>query len=336
MLKPIVFVALFGAALGFAVGGPAEISFGEATTSRPPYDDVTYFDCTGQHGAYHSHPWDCTRFIQCHNGRSADMPCAHCNETARCPDGYLNWDPRINVCNWPDVVGCIPGQGTTVAPTPLPTTVAPTPPPTTVAPTQPPTTVAPTPPPTTVAPTQPPTTVAPTQPPTTVAPTQPPTTVAPTQPPTTVAPTQPPTTLPPIGEDCDPINCDVDGDCHGYLFCERIISPAGPRNDTGIVVRGDCGDLYYDPDLSANSPIAICSLWRDLKESVRDSYREDALCDPYCRLIPQGTCTGSYVYRDPAGVETPRNCPAGTILDVAVRRCVDSCKASPSANCTAC
>jgi len=135
---------------------------------------------------------------------------------------------------------------------------------------------------------------------------------------------------------CDPNNCDVDGDCHDYTFCERIESPDGPRSDTGVVTPGTCGDLYYDPDASAGSPIAICVPWISLNTTVQDQYREDATCDPYCELIPQGDCTNTYIYREPNGTESTRNCPVGTIIDVAVRRCVDSCKATPSANCPAC
>lgn len=63
------------------------------------------YDCTGQHGTYHPHPFDCSRYIQCHNGRTADYPCVDCSGGKICGGKkYLFWDQPLTVCNWPPIV----------------------------------------------------------------------------------------------------------------------------------------------------------------------------------------------------------------------------------------
>jgi len=261
MLRQIVLFALVGVALGSAVGGRSMIDM-PTVQSREPIDDSDLFDCAGKNGDLNPHPFECTRFLQCHNGRTADKPCPDCAAgDKRCPEGFLNWDQTNSVCNWPDVTPCTPGVRPTDAPAP--------------------------------------------------------------------------TTEAPVGDSCDPNDCDVDGDCHGYTWCERVHNSAGPRNDTGVISRGDCGDLYFNPSASAG-PVAVCSRWEELDAATQQKYRDDPTCDPYCKLIPDEDCSRNYTYRDPAGNESSRQCPEGTILDVEVRRCVDPCRASASANCPAC
>ena len=58
-----------------------------------PIDDSPVYDCTGQHNKYPPHPFLCERFIQCHNGRTADHPCPSCEVDANsCPNGRLCLD----------------------------------------------------------------------------------------------------------------------------------------------------------------------------------------------------------------------------------------------------
>ena len=66
--------------------------------------------CKGKDDGLYENPTDCSMFYQCYqSGSTAQMTC---------PSG-LQFDPVINICNWPDQVNC--GGIQTVAPTVVPT-----------------------------------------------------------------------------------------------------------------------------------------------------------------------------------------------------------------------
>jgi len=90
----------------------------------PVIPDIDYYDCSGRVDTLEIHPWDCTRFIHCDNGRAHDKSCAECHvDPTTCPTGWLHWDPSVIRCEWADVAGChVSGnqtqETTTVDPTP--------------------------------------------------------------------------------------------------------------------------------------------------------------------------------------------------------------------------
>jgi hypothetical protein len=88
-------------------------------SDRPNYPDVDYYDCTGRHETMETHPFDCTRFMKCDNGRAHDMACPKCHtHPSSCPNGYLIWDNPNQICNWGDQTECSapPPPTTTSAP----------------------------------------------------------------------------------------------------------------------------------------------------------------------------------------------------------------------------
>ena len=52
--------------------------------------------CDDKVSGHYSHDKSCSRFYQCHQGRTWDMPCP----------GGLHFNPKIEVCDWPANVGC--------------------------------------------------------------------------------------------------------------------------------------------------------------------------------------------------------------------------------------
>jgi len=65
--------------------------------------DVNYYDCSQKESGLEVHPWDCTRFIHCDNGRAHDKSCAECHvDKITCPDGWLVFDFGAQECEWAD------------------------------------------------------------------------------------------------------------------------------------------------------------------------------------------------------------------------------------------
>jgi len=79
--------------------------------SRPNYDDVDYYDCSGKPDGNYIHPHDCTRWITCHNGRAADMACPDCGLDAnpyQCAGSeYLYYNHPTDTCQWPRDTACV-------------------------------------------------------------------------------------------------------------------------------------------------------------------------------------------------------------------------------------
>lgn len=79
-------------------------ALGRADAREPVIPDVDYYDCSGDKlNTLHVHPWDCTRFIHCDNGRAHDKSCAVCHVDAKtCPTGWLVFDYKQQQCDWAD------------------------------------------------------------------------------------------------------------------------------------------------------------------------------------------------------------------------------------------
>jgi Chitin binding Peritrophin-A domain len=77
--------------------------------SRDPIDNIDYYDCSGKPNGNYLHPFDCTRFIMCTEGRAADMACPDCDVSdERCAGSkYLFYDAELDRCEWPANTRCI-------------------------------------------------------------------------------------------------------------------------------------------------------------------------------------------------------------------------------------
>ena len=71
--------------------------------SRPNYDFIDYYDCSGKTDGNYMHPTDCTRYIVCANGRASDMACPDCDPKAPESAGreYLYFNVITDACDWP-------------------------------------------------------------------------------------------------------------------------------------------------------------------------------------------------------------------------------------------
>jgi len=107
MHKYVILLAVVGTALGSSFGSR------RMAVDREPIDNSDVFDCSGLADLpLREHPTDCTRFIQCTNGRTVDQPCADCdnNNIKQCQGSdYTVFDASVNdtACIWPeDSVKC--------------------------------------------------------------------------------------------------------------------------------------------------------------------------------------------------------------------------------------
>ncbi|WP_328315534.1 carbohydrate-binding module family 14 protein [Streptomyces sp. NBC_00388] len=81
-----------------------------ATTSRPTYPDVTYYDCSGRHETAETHPFDSTRYIVCTNGKANDTPCPD-SDPADPAHPYQVFDTGRLVCVQPNDTSSLRRQG---------------------------------------------------------------------------------------------------------------------------------------------------------------------------------------------------------------------------------
>jgi len=117
MQKYIILFALFGAVLAGSVG--KRVSLDREQTLHPTFDCKNPAD----HDQLFNNPDDCTRFIQCDNGRAWDKPCALCdgNNYQCAGETYTHFDRSVNdtACIWPVDSNCKgdPAPTTTQRPT---------------------------------------------------------------------------------------------------------------------------------------------------------------------------------------------------------------------------
>jgi len=149
---------------------------------------------------------------------------------------------------------------------------------------------------------------------------QPPTTTTTTEP----TPTTGPTPCPLPGEECDPDDCELCGDCHDYVWCERVeCDKETDRCDEkrkGTVQPGECKEehnLFFDPR-AKDSDIhgGVCNFWSNLDRDTKRKYNEDEKCiNPHCewKVDPLNEwCAPTYLYFHPdknEGNETRITCP---------------------------
>ncbi|OXA59917.1 uncharacterized protein LOC110843763 [Folsomia candida] len=98
----------FKIVLVLAIIGIARIDAKAGTLGRDGViSDVDYYDCLDKPNGHEIHPWDCTRFIHCDNGRAHDKSCSRCNvDPVTCPEGWLHFDYEEDKCEYADVAGC--------------------------------------------------------------------------------------------------------------------------------------------------------------------------------------------------------------------------------------
>jgi len=76
--------------------------------SRPNYNDIDYYNCSGKPDGNYVHPFDCTRFMVCHNGHASDMACADCDPANPDCEGsrFTIYKQSVDQCDWPKVTEC--------------------------------------------------------------------------------------------------------------------------------------------------------------------------------------------------------------------------------------
>lgn len=133
---------------------------------------------------------------------------------------------------------------------------------------------------------------------------------------TTVDPIIP--TATPAPDWCDPDNCTVTGDCHGYCWCERDASSHHGIGKNGTMKCDTCDpddDLYFNPDKNPEHG-GVCDFWDNLSSVVKDKYNKDPTCvDRHCEWKPFAVCSHQYWYFHPirtSGMDKLENCPTSS------------------------
>ncbi|OXA64280.1 uncharacterized protein LOC110841593 [Folsomia candida] len=311
-MKPVTSLSIFLVLVAIAWGADTDSDSHEDSKasrySRPNYDHIDYYDCSGKPNGQYIHPSDCTRFIICSNGYASDMACPNCDLANTLCFGipFLRYDAFKERCEWPKITECIVDPPPTDTPEETEGTTA------------------------------------------EATTTTKKTTTTTTEEPTTQTPVANITICHGItaGLPCGKNQCQPCGYCwnlHSFYFrCQRDF-PSDPKLDiTGVWVHESCdGDLWWDPDLKPSSGVedgfgGACNKWDNLSNATRDGY----LADENCVIIPEvcewgqdeeDKCTGRYWYYDPKHMEDREDleCPDGLKWDQAsetCRKCVDGCE----------
>jgi len=143
------------------------------------------------------------------------------------------------------------------------------------------------------------------------------------------------------GDSCTEEDCHPCGYCHDqvfyYLRCVHTI-PSDPRgNVTGVVVREECEDLYWNPDHEGGS----CDFWTGLSPTWQDHWEADARCDIARDVCKWGQedddeCSGKHWYYEPKVGTTPLTCPEDLLWHQASEGCQPFYKPVTRANGTNC
>jgi len=143
------------------------------------------------------------------------------------------------------------------------------------------------------------------------------------------------------GDSCTEEDCHPCGYCHDqvfyYLRCDHTI-PSDPRgNVTGVVVREECEDLYWNPDHEGGS----CDFWTGLSPTWQDHWEADARCDIARDVCKWGQekvdeCSGKHWYYEPKVGTTNLTCPEDLLWHQASEGCQPCNKPVTRANGTDC
>jgi len=294
----------------FTAGSRPHNSKNKDVKSRPNYDFIDYYDCSGKENGNYIHPTDCTRFIICSNTHASDMACPDCDlPNSQClGQPYLIWDAAKDRCEWPEGTECVTDPGSGIS--------------------------------TTTTTTRSTTTTTTTKSTTTTTPTT--TTEKPADP-TTPEP-DPPTTCQELakeGDPCDKNDCQPCGYCwelHSFfLRCSRTF-PSDPKLPiTGVWVHEACdNDLWWNPDLRPTLGEdeqeegwgGACDHWDNLSEETKAGYNQDENCVKPVKVCEWGqdekdTCSGRYWYFDPNTMTDRENmsCTGDLIWDQGSETC---------------
>ncbi|XP_021943297.1 uncharacterized protein LOC110841905 isoform X2 [Folsomia candida] len=272
-----------------------------APRSRPNYDHIDYYDCSGKPNGTYVHPTDCTRFIMCSNGYASDMACPDCDLPNTLCHGspYLTYDGFKERCEWPKITECIVDPPATDPPT-----------------------------------TDPPATTTTTKKTTTT--TKEPTTATPI---TICHGITAGHTC--EKDQCQPCGYCWNLHSFYFRCQRTFPSDPKLEITGEWVHEECDPDLWWNPDLKPSSGVedgfgGACDKWENLSNATRDGY----LADENCVVIPDvcewgqdddDKCTGRYWYYDPKTMEDREDleCPDGLKWDQAsenCRKCVDGCE----------
>jgi len=120
------------------------------------------------------------------------------------------------------------------------------------------------------------------------------------------------TPAPPVGE-CNPDECQLEGNCQCYETCNKETS-----RWESLECNGDdtTGDLFWNPDLNSVHG-GSCDYFNNLSPAVQELYRQDPTCIPPCDWYQkqEDECSPRYTYREQfnnqttAGRERDLSCP---------------------------
>jgi hypothetical protein len=99
--------------LTFLILVPLLAALGESLPAASPSSEVYCPPSTDGYAVFVPHPADCSLYYEC----AWDVPVL-----MACPRP-LYFDPRLNVCNWPESVDCVAHAETTTTEEPIKTTV---------------------------------------------------------------------------------------------------------------------------------------------------------------------------------------------------------------------
>ncbi|XP_021967332.1 uncharacterized protein LOC110862441 [Folsomia candida] len=288
-MKTIVLVLVALAAIASAKS--EENPGRSAPRSRPNYDDVTYYNCAGKPDGNYLHPFDCTRFITCHNGRTADMACGDCdmNNVNGCQGSkYLVYLPAKDWCEWPKDADCHawPTDVTTDVPPPV-------------------------------------TTPKPDEP---TTPENPDSTASPAPCRTLV----PGNECNPFKVDCNQCDWCANRTSH-YFFCKQDRDENPFKNVTGVWVSGTCAEGYLidrTKPLTGSRAGGQCTKWDELDDKVKEDYFREKECDlapDVCEYTqkPEEKCTKKYSFQKSKNSEIEDGyCRGvGDVFDLATENC---------------
>lgn len=76
---------------------------------EPVIPDIDYYDCSEKPNGVYRHPFDCTRFIECDNGRAHDRSCESCDPADPRSAGkeFMVFDLDNERCGWPAETECV-------------------------------------------------------------------------------------------------------------------------------------------------------------------------------------------------------------------------------------
>jgi len=141
-------------------------------------------------------------------------------------------------------------------------------------------------------------------------------------------------TRPTPGDKCDTADdCELDGWCHWYDWCDRVEdnTTGKIKGKDGIWRTGECSEehnMYFNPNKTEHG--GICDFWYNLTPDMQHKYNNDPACiDPHCEwsVDPDGPaeCAHTYRYFHPDrydGKIVTLECSTGLVWSQDLKNCV--------------